>query len=63
MNARLPFFAGLKSALTSAYALCAFAILCWAGNFVVARLANLDVPPIALSFWRHVLAVLHTHPA
>ena len=62
MTPRPPVLSGLKSALTSAYALCAFAILCWAGNFVVARLANLDVPPIALSFWRHVLAVLMVLP-
>ena len=32
------------------------AIVCWSGNFAVGRWANLDVPPIALSFWRHVLA-------
>lgn len=56
----------LKSAivaiLTGPYALCSFAILCWSGNFVVARLANLDVPPISLSFWRHLLASLLVLP-
>ncbi len=46
----------------TAYLLCSLAILCWAGNFVVARLANLDVPPIALSFWRHVLAAAMVLP-
>jgi drug/metabolite transporter (DMT)-like permease len=39
-----------------AYVLLSLAILIWGGNFVVGRWANLDVPPIALSFWRHVLA-------
>jgi len=47
---------------TSPYALCSYAILCWAGNFVVARLANLDVPPVSLSFWRHILAALMVLP-
>ena len=32
------------------------AILFWSFNFVVGRYANLDVPPVALSFWRHLLA-------
>ena len=41
---------------TSAYTLLTLAILIWGGNFVVGRWANLDVPPVALSFWRHVLA-------
>jgi drug/metabolite transporter (DMT)-like permease len=36
--------------------LLSFAILCWGGNFVVGRFAHLDVPPVALSFWRHLLA-------
>ena len=43
-------------AATGAYAMLALAILIWSGNFVVGRWANLDVPPVALSFWRHVLA-------
>lgn len=55
-------FAAIRAAFTSPYALCSYAILCWAGNFVVARLANLDVPPISLSFWRHVLAALMVLP-
>lgn len=42
--------------LAASYALLSFAILLWGGNFVVGRLANLDVPPIALSFWRHLAA-------
>lgn len=43
--------------LASPYLLLSFAILLWGGNFVAARLANLDMPPVALSFWRHLLAV------
>ena len=52
----------ITAILAGPYALCSYAILCWAGNFVVARLANLDVPPISLSFWRHVLAALMVLP-
>lgn len=47
---------GILAVVASPYALLSFAILCWGGNFVVGRLAHLDVPPIALSFWRHLLA-------
>jgi len=50
------------SATGSAYVLCTFAILCWSGNFIVGRFANLDVPPVALSFWRHVLAAILVAP-
>jgi len=53
---------GVGAALASPHLLCALAILCWSGNFVVARLANLDVPPVALSFWRHVLAAVMALP-
>lgn len=52
----------IRAVFTSPYALCSYAILCWAGNFVVARLANLDVPPVSLSFWRHILAALMVLP-
>ena len=48
--------------LTAPYALLSFAILCWGGNFVVARWANLDAPPVALSFWRHLFSVLLVLP-
>jgi drug/metabolite transporter (DMT)-like permease len=48
----------ILAVLGSPYLLLSFAILCWGGNFVVGRFAHLDVPPIALSFWRHVLATL-----
>lgn len=30
--------------------------LMWGGNFVVARWAHLDIPPLSLTFWRWVLA-------
>jgi drug/metabolite transporter (DMT)-like permease len=46
----------------SPYVALSFAILLWSGNFVVGRLANLDAPPVALSFWRHVLAAVMVAP-
>jgi drug/metabolite transporter (DMT)-like permease len=46
----------LLAVVAGPYVLLSFAILCWSGNFVVGRLAHLDVPPIALSFWRHLFA-------
>lgn len=48
--------------LASPYLLLSFAVLCWGGNFVVGRWANLDMPPIAFSFWRHVLAFAMVAP-
>jgi drug/metabolite transporter (DMT)-like permease len=51
-------FQRVLSVVGSPYLLLSFAILCWGGNFVVGRLANLDVPPVALSFWRHLLATV-----
>jgi len=53
---------GIRSNDSLAYGLCTFAILCWSGNFIVGRLAHLDIPPVALSFWRHVLAALLVAP-
>ncbi|MBM3488714.1 MAG: DMT family transporter [Alphaproteobacteria bacterium] len=47
---------GVLATAAGSYALLSFAILCWGGNFVVGRFANLDMPPIALSFWRHAVA-------
>lgn len=35
-----------------------FTSLFWAGNAVVARAVSVDVPPMALSFWRWVVAFL-----
>lgn len=44
------------------YLLTSIGILCWSGNFVVGRWANVDIPPIALSFWRHLIACLMILP-
>lgn len=44
------------AALGGPYLLLSLAILMWSGNFVVGREANVDIPPVALSFWRHLLA-------
>lgn len=30
--------------------------LCWAGNFIVGRAVHGDLPPVALTFWRWVVA-------
>ena len=41
------------------YGLVTFAVLLWAGNAIVGRLApESDVPPIALNFWRWMVALL-----
>ena len=48
--------------ITNPYLLLSLGILCWSGNFVVGRWASLDAPPIALSFWRHLIAVLIVLP-
>jgi len=42
----------------SPYLLLVLTTLFWSGNFVLARLVRLDVPPIGLSFWRWALAGL-----
>jgi drug/metabolite transporter (DMT)-like permease len=39
-----------------AYVLLLIPPLCWAGNFVVGRAVHDDIPPIALTFWRWVVA-------
>lgn len=49
-------------ALAGPRVLLAFAVLCWSGNFAVGRWANLDAPPAALSFWRHVAAAAAVAP-
>jgi len=36
--------------------------LIWGGNFVVARWAHLDIPPLSLTFWRWVLAAVLLTP-
>jgi len=49
---------GARAALGSPYLLLAFAVLCWAGNFIVGRAAREVIPPVAFNFWRWVLALL-----
>ena len=44
------------------YALLAMAVLLWAGNWVFARALRFDAPPIALAFWRWVIAVVILSP-
>jgi drug/metabolite transporter (DMT)-like permease len=39
-----------------AYAGLLLAVLCWSGNALVARAFHEEIPPLALSFWRWVLA-------
>ena len=48
----------LSVAWNSAYLLLTLAALFWAGNSVVGRAAREFVPPVALSFWRWVFALL-----
>src|SRR6188768_124541 len=45
-----------RSAL-AAYAPLAFAVLCWAGNFVVGRGLRFEAPPVALTLWRWSVAL------
>ncbi len=47
-----------KQLNVSPYLLLVLTTLFWSGNFVLARLVRLDVPPIGLSFWRWALAGL-----
>jgi len=42
----------------SPYLLLAIAALCWAGNFVLGRAIHAEIPPVALTFWRWLLAGL-----
>lgn len=41
-----------------AAALLAFASACWGGNITIGRAVSAEVPPVALSFWRWLLAFL-----
>ena len=44
------------------YGLLAIAVLLWAGNWVFARAMRFDVPPVALAFWRWVVALVILSP-
>ncbi len=50
--------ASMKRIAVSPYLLLVLTTLFWSGNFVLARLVRLDVPPVGLSFWRWTLAGL-----
>ncbi len=45
-----------------AYMLCTVTALCWAGTIVVGRAATPEAPPMALNFWRWVIAFLAIVP-
>lgn len=40
------------------YLLLTLAVFFWSGNFIVGRAARADVPPVALAFWRWIIASL-----
>ncbi len=42
----------------SPYLLLTLTALFWSGNFVLARAVHAEIPPLALSFWRWLLALL-----
>ena len=44
--------------LTSPYLLMTLAMLCWAGNWLLARALRADITPIGLNFWRWLVALL-----
>ncbi|MDB5812001.1 MAG: EamA family transporter [Betaproteobacteria bacterium] len=44
------------------YLLLAVAVLFWAGNWVFARALRFDVPPVALAFWRWMVALVILTP-
>lgn len=44
------------------YALLAIAVLLWAGNWVFARALRFDAPPVALAFWRWLIALVILSP-
>lgn len=52
------FSKAITALYNSAYLLLALACLFWAGNFVMGRGVSDTVPPMALSFWRWLLAAL-----
>ncbi|MCG8619824.1 MAG: DMT family transporter, partial [Desulfobacterales bacterium] len=48
--------------IRSPYAALIFAALFWAGNFIAGRALRDDVPPVALNFWRWLLALAVLFP-
>jgi len=49
-------------ALTSPYLLMVLAMLCWAGNWLLARALRADITPIGLNFWRWSTALVLLAP-
>ena len=47
-----------RSSARLPYLLLTLAVLFWAGNFILGRAVRMDVPPIALAFWRWAIASL-----
>lgn len=52
----------MKRFWNSGWLLLGLAMLFWAGNSVVGRAVNADIPPIGLAFWRWVAAALIIAP-
>ena len=52
----------MKPGSAMTYSLLAFAALCWAGSVIVGRAVAGEVPPLALNFWRWVLAFVCIAP-
>lgn len=44
------------------YLLLTLTAMFWSGNFVLARAIHADIPPLALSFWRWIIALLVVLP-
>ncbi len=55
-------FAWLRRSPLFPYALLAIAVLLWAGNWVFARALRFDAPPVALAFWRWLIALVILSP-
>src|SRR3954467_15715875 len=53
---------GLKRPAYLPYVLLAVSVLFWAGNWVFARALRFDVPPVALAFWRWLVALVILTP-
>lgn len=51
-----------RSRLTHPYFLLVLTMLFWAGNMVLGRALRADVPPLALAFWRWLIAFALTLP-
>ncbi|MEZ4633135.1 MAG: DMT family transporter [Deinococcales bacterium] len=51
-----------KSLYRQPYLLLTLTVLFWSGNWILGRALRLDIPPLALAFWRWVLATLILAP-